>query len=141
VAQERVGQARLLRARERGETVGRGRGQPASIDVRGHDRHEPAAEREAAVDPAAPAAEEFGDLRWRERVLVGQGAHHARLVHGAHRAAGGVRLQQPGFAHHPGGVFDDDRHVRVAVARPLRQALEAIEHLVGAVAVGGDAHR
>jgi hypothetical protein len=141
VAQERVGEARLLGARERGEPVGRGRGQPAGIDVRGHARHEPAPEREAAVDPAAATAKELGDLRRREGVLVGQRAHHARLVHGAHRAARGVGLQQPGFAHDAGRVFDDDRHVGVAVARPLRQALEAIEHLVGAVPVRGDAYR
>jgi len=139
MAHQSVGEARLLRARERGETVGRGRGQPAGIDVRGHDRHEPATEREAAVDPAAPAAEELGDLRWRELVVIGQRAHHARFVHRAERAARGVRLQQPGLAHDAGGVLDDGRHVRVAVAPPLRQALEPIEHLVGAVPVRGDA--
>lgn len=140
VAQEGVGQARLLRARERGEAVRGGRGEPAVIDVPGHDGHEPATEGQAAVDPAAPTPEQLHDLRRRERVLVGQRAHHARLVHRTERAARGVGLEQPGLAHDAGGVLDDDRHVRGTVARPLRHALEPIEHLVGAVAVRGDAH-
>jgi hypothetical protein len=141
VAQERVGQLRLLGAWERGKVVGRGRRQPAGIDVRAHARHEPAAEGETAIDPAAATAEQLGDLRRRELVLVGQGAHHACLVHGAERAARGVGLQQSGLAHDAGGVLDHDRHVGATVARPLRQALEPIEHVVRPVVVRGDAHR
>jgi hypothetical protein len=141
VAQEGVGQARLLGAWERCEVVGGGRREAAGIDVRDDGRGEPTAKGEAAVDPAAPAAEQLGDLRRREPVLVGQRAQHARLVHRTERAARSVGLQQPGLAHDAGGVLDNDRHVRLAVARPVRQALEAIEHLVGAVAVRGDAHR
>jgi hypothetical protein len=138
VAEEGVGQARLLRAREHREAVGGRRRESAVIDVLGHDRREPAAEGEAAVDPTAPAAEQLGDLRRRQVVLVGQRAHDARLVHGAHRAARRVGLQQPGLAHDAGGVLDDDRHLRVAIARPARQALEPIEHLVGSVAGRGN---
>jgi hypothetical protein len=141
VAEEGVGQARLLRARERREAVRGRRREPAVIDGPGQDGREPAAEREAAVDPAAPAAEQLGDLRRRELVVVGQRAHDPRLVHRAERAARRVGLEQPGLAHHAGGVLDDDRHVRVAVAPPLGHALEPIEHLVGAVGVRGDAHR
>jgi hypothetical protein len=141
VAQEGLGEARLLRPRERGKAEGGGRRESAGLDVPRDDGREPAAEREAAVDPAAPAAEQLGDLRQCELVLVGQGAHHARLVHGAHRAARRIGREQPRFAHDAGGILDDDRHLRVAVARPVRQALEAIEHLVGAVAVRGDAQR
>jgi hypothetical protein len=141
VAEEGVGQARLLRARERGEAVGGGRRELAGIDVPGQGGRQPAAERQAAVDPAAATGEQRGNLRGRELVVVGQRAHHTRLVHRAERAARGVGLEQPGLAHHAGGVLDDDRHVRVAVAPPLRHALEPIEHLVGAVVVRGDAHR
>lgn len=141
VTQESLGQAWLLGAREPGETVRGGRGEPAVIDVPGHDGREPTAERESAVDPAAPAAEQLGDLRGRELVVVGQRAHHARLVHRTERAARRVRLQQPRFAHDPGGVLDDDGHVGVPVARPLRQTLESVEHLVGAVVRSGDAQR
>jgi hypothetical protein len=141
VAQERVGQLRLLGAGERREVMGGGGREPTGVDVRGHDGREPTTEGEAAIDPAAATAEQFGDLRRREPVLVGQRAHHACLVHGAHRAARGVGLEQPGLAHDASGVLDDDGHVRVPLARPLRQALEAIEHVVRPVVVRGDAHR
>jgi hypothetical protein len=139
VARESVDQPRLLGARERREAVGGGRREPAVIDVPGHDRREPAAEGEAAVDPAPPAAEQLGDLRRRELVLVGQRAHHPRLVHRTERAARGVGLKQPGLAHDAGSILDDDGHVGVAIASPVCQALEPVEHVVGAVAVCGDA--
>jgi hypothetical protein len=71
VAQEGFGQARLLGPRERREAVRAGGREPAGIDVSGDDGHKPAAQGEAAVDPAAPAAEQLGDLRRRELVLVG----------------------------------------------------------------------
>jgi hypothetical protein len=141
VAQEGIGQARLLRARERREAVGGSRREPAGIDVPRQDGREPAAKGEAAIDPTAAAAEQLGDLRRGELVVVGQRAHDARFVHGAYRAARGVGVEQPGLAHDAGGILDDDRHLRVAVARPVRQALEPIEHLVGAVTVCGDAQR
>jgi hypothetical protein len=138
VAQDGLGQARLVATRERREGVSEGGGEPAGIDVCGHDGREPAAEGEAATNPAAAPTEQLGDLRRRELVVVGQRAHHAGLVHRTQRAAWGVRLEQPGLAHDAGGLLDDDGHVGVAVARPVRQALEPVEHLVGAVAVRGD---
>lgn len=57
VAGDGVGQARLLRAGEGGEGVRGGRGEPAVIDVRGQGGRESAAERQAAIDPPAAAAE------------------------------------------------------------------------------------
>ena len=72
-------------------------------------------------------------------VVIGQRADHARLVHRAQRAARSVGLEQPGLAHDAGRVLDDDGDVRVTVAGPARQALEPVEHLVGAVAGRGDA--
>jgi hypothetical protein len=141
MAEEGIGQARLLGAGERREAVGSRRRESAVIDVHSHDGHEPAAEREAAVDPAPPAAEQLGDLRRRELVVVGQRAHHAGLVHRTERAARGVGLQQPGLAHDAGGVLHDDRHVGLTVATPARQALESVEHLVGAVAGRSNAQR
>jgi len=93
VTQERLGQARLLGAGERGETMGGGGREAAGVDMRGDAGHQPATEDEPAIDPAAPAAEHLDDLRRRQVVLVGQRAHHARLVHGARRAARRVRLE------------------------------------------------
>ncbi|HVQ76004.1 MAG TPA: hypothetical protein VMT79_10760 [Candidatus Binatia bacterium] len=141
VARDGLGQARLLGARERREGMRGGGGESAVIDVGGHGRSQPAAEHQAAIDPAAAAAEQLGDLRRREVILVGERADHACLVHGAQRAARGVGLEQPGLAHDAGRVLDDHRHVRVAVATPACQALEPIEHLVGAGAGRGDAQR
>jgi hypothetical protein len=134
VAEDRVGQARLVPARERREGRGRGGGQPAGIDVAGHGWRQPTAEGDTAVDPAPAAPEQLGDLRRGELVVVGQRAHHAGLVHRAQRPAGGVGLQQPRLAHDAGRVFDDHRHVGVAGAGPGRQALETVQDLVGAVA-------
>jgi hypothetical protein len=136
VARDRVGQPRLLGARDRRERVRSRRREPTRVDVDGDDRREAPAEGEAPIDPAPSAAEELGDLRRGELVVVGQGTDDARLVHGTHRAARRVGLQHPRFAHDAGRVLDDDRHVRAALARPLRQALEPVEYLVGAVAVG-----
>jgi hypothetical protein len=93
VTREGVGQARLLPARARREGVRCGRGQPAGIDVGGHGRRQPAPERQAAIDPAAAAPEELGDLRRGELVLVGQRAHHPGLVHRAQRPPRGVGLE------------------------------------------------
>jgi hypothetical protein len=141
VAEEGIGQTRLLGARDRCEVVGGGRRESAGIDVRDDGRGEPTAEREAAVDPAAPAPEQLGDL-WRgELVVVGQRPHDARLVHRTECATRGIGLEQPGLAHDADRVLHDDRHVGVARGRPVRQALEPVEHLVGAVAGGGDAQR
>jgi hypothetical protein len=69
-----------------------------------------------------------------ELVLAGRCAHHASLVHRAQRPAGGVGLQQPGLADDVGRVFDEHRHMGVAGAGPGRQALEAVEDLLGAAA-------
>jgi hypothetical protein len=139
VTQQRVREARLLRPRTLGEAVRRGGRELAGVDALGHGGGQAMAERQAAVDPAAPPAQQPGDLRGREVVLVDQRAHHARLVHGAERAAWGVGLEEPRLADDAGGVLDDDRHVGVAVAPPLGQALEPIEHREGAVRVGGHA--
>jgi hypothetical protein len=139
VARERVGQARLLPARARGEGVGGGGGQPAGIDVGGHGWGQPAAERQAAVDPAATAPEQLGDLCGGEVILVSQRPHDAGLVHRAQRPPRGVGLEQPSFADDAGRVLDDDRDVGVAGAGPGRQALEPVEHLVDPIAGRGHA--
>ena len=139
VARDGVGQTRLLPARAGCEGVREGRREPAGVDMAGHGGREPAAQRQAAIDPAAAAAEQLGELHGREVVLIGQRAHDARLVHRTERAARGVGLEQPGLAHDAGRVLDDHRHLGLAVAGPGRQALEPIEHLVGAVADRGDA--
>jgi hypothetical protein len=139
VALEGLGQARLLGARQCRQGGGRGGGEPPVIDVPRQLRGEPAAEGQAPLHPAPAATEELPDLARRQVVVVGQRADHARLVHGAQRAPRGVGLQQPGLAEDAGGVFDDGRHVGVALVGPAQEALEAVEDLVGPVAGRGDA--
>lgn len=134
VAEDGVSQARLVPARKRREGRGRGGGHPADIDVAGDGRRQPTAEGETAVDPAPATPEELRDLRRGQLVLVGQRPHDTGLVHRAQRPPRGVGLEQPSFAHDAAGrVFDDHRDVGVAGARPGRQALEAVEDLVGSV--------
>jgi hypothetical protein len=141
VADDGLGQARLLAARQSGERDGRRGREPARVDVRGHRGRQPSPQEEAARDPAAAAAEQPADLGRREVIVVGQGAHHARLVHRAHGAAGRVRLEQAGLGHDADGVLDHHRHVGVALARPLSEPLEAVEDLVAAVVASGHAQR
>jgi len=133
VAREGVGQARLLAARQRRHGEGGGGREAAGLDVRGHVGREPAAKGQPALDPRPAAAEQLGDLARRKMIVVGQRADDAGLVHGAQGAPRRVGLEQPGLGHDAGGVFDHHGHVRVAVAGPVGEALEAIEHFVGAL--------
>lgn len=140
VACDGLGQARLLGAREGREALGGRRGESPFVDVRSHDRREPASEHQAAVHPAAAAAEQLGNLRGGELIVVRQRADHARLIHRAQRAARGIGLEQARLAHDAGRLLDDRRHVGVAVGDPVRHALEPVEHFVGAILVRGDPH-
>jgi hypothetical protein len=139
MAREGIGHARLLPAREHGHGGGRGGREAAGIDLRDHVRGEPAAEGQASVHPAPAAAEQLGDLGGREVIVVGERADHAGLIHGAQGPPRGVRLEQPGLADDAGGVFHDHRHMGVAGAGPAGEALEAVEHLIGAVPRRGHA--
>jgi hypothetical protein len=134
VADDRVGQPGLLAARQAGERGGRRRREPARVDVRGHRGRQPPAQEQAARDPAAAPAEEPADLRGREVILVGERAHDARLVHRAQGPAGRVGLEQTGLGDDAGRLLEHHRHAGVPLARPLGEALEAVEHLVGAIA-------
>jgi hypothetical protein len=139
VAGDGLGQALLVaagQARQRGRRRG---GQPSGVDVRGDLGGQAPAERQAAIDPGAPAPEQFHDLRRREVILVGQRPHDPPLVHRAQRAPRRVGLQEPGLGHDAGGLFEHHRHRRGARAGPRGQALEAVDHLVGAVAPRHDA--
>jgi hypothetical protein len=140
VAHDGLGEARLLGAREGGEALRGRRREPTRIDVRSQDRREPTPEDQAALHPAAAAAEQLGHLRGGELVVVRERTDHARLIHRAQRAARGIGLEQARLAHDAGCLLDDRRHVGVAVGDPARHALEPVEDLVRAVFVCGDPH-
>jgi hypothetical protein len=140
VAHDGLGEARLLGAREGGEALRGRRREPTRIDVRRHDRREPTPEGQAALHPAAAAAQQLADLWGGELVVVRQRADHAGLIHRAQRAARGIGLEQARLAHDAGRVLDDRRHVGVAIGDPARDALEPVEDLVRAVVVRGDPH-
>jgi hypothetical protein len=106
MARQGVGQTRLLAARQRRHGEGRGGGEAAGIDLRGHVGREPTAEDQAPVYPAPAAAEQLGDLGGREVIVVSQRADHAGLVHGAQGPPRRVGLKQPGLDHDAAGVFD-----------------------------------
>jgi hypothetical protein len=139
VALDGVSQALLIRAWQHRQPTGRGRRQAPRVYVRGHVRREAAAKGQPPLDPAPAAAEQRGDLRDRQVIVVGQRADHARLVHGAQGPPRGVGLEETGLARDARGVFHDHGDVRAAVADPARQPLEPVEHFVGAGAGGGDA--
>jgi hypothetical protein len=130
VARHSLRQALLVAAGQARERGGRGGGQASGVDVRGHVGGEAPAERQAAIDPLATVPEQLDDLGRREVIVVGQRPDHARLVHRAQGPSGRVGLEQARLGHDAGGVFDHDGHVRGAVAPPLGQALEAVDHLV-----------
>jgi hypothetical protein len=142
VADEALGQARLLRGGQAGQDVRGGGRQPPGIEVACALGGQALAERRAPVHPPAPATEQLGDLRGREVIVGDEGVHDAGLVHRTDGALGGVGLEQPGLAHHAGEHvgFHDHGDMGVALAAPARQSLEAIEHLVGAVADRRHAH-
>jgi hypothetical protein len=140
VARDGLGQARLFGAREGGEALRGRRREPTRIDVRSQARREAAPEGQAALHPAAAAAEQLADLRGGELIVVRERADHARLIHRAQRAVRGIGLEQARLAHGAGCLLDHRRHVGVAVGDPARHALEPVEDLVRAVVVHGDPH-
>lgn len=134
VAHDALGQPLLFAEGETGQGARGGGREPPLVEMATEFGGEPTAERQAPVDPASPAAEQRGDLRGRELIVVGERADDTRLVHRAHGAPGRVGLEQSGLAHDPGaGVFHDHGDVGVPLAAPAGQPLEAIEDLVGAV--------
>jgi hypothetical protein len=142
VAHDALGQAWLLPGGQTGQGVCGGGRQPPGVEVARALGGQAPAERQAPVHPPAAAAEQLGDLRGRQVIVGGEGVHDAGLVHRADGALGRVGLEEPGLAHDAGERvgFHDYGDVGVALAAPARQPLEAIEHLVGAVADRGDAH-
>ena len=98
-----------------------------------------AREGEATLDPGALPAQELADRLQGQLVVVGQGRRDVRLVHGTDGAGRSVRRQEAGLHDEPGGEFDHDGDLAAALGTPDAQTLEAVDHLVDAVAGRRDA--
>jgi len=141
VALDGAGQAHLLGGGEDGEGARHRERETPAVHARGEFGGEAPRQREAALDPPGRLAQELGDRRDRELVLVGKRRNHARLVHGAGGLAGRVRFEKPRLPGERVRLLDDDRDLAASVPSPQGQSLEAVEDLVGAVAERGDAQR
>lgn len=93
-----------------------------------------AREGEAALDPDALPTQELPDRRHGKSVIVGQGGRDVRLIHGSDGAGRGVRRQEAGLHGDAGGELDHDGDLLAALGTPDGQTLEAIDHLVDAIA-------
>jgi hypothetical protein len=138
VAHDAVGQPFLVGVRQQRQGGGRGGREAPVVEMASQLGGEPMAEGQASVHPSTPVPEELGDLGGREMILGGERVDHARLVHRARGAPGGVGLEQSGLAHdrRASVVLDDYRDVGMPRVAPVGQPLEAIEDFVGAVTGG-----
>jgi len=82
VAGSRIGQAHLGPAVEGAELRCQGQREAPRVESEAQFRREPAGEGEPALDPGLLPAEEFGNGRRGELVVVGKGGHDSGLVHG-----------------------------------------------------------
>lgn len=136
-----IAEAELLLLREGGEGQRHGEGELPRIESRLQLGGEPALQRESLESPALPVAEELAHRRGAEPVLIDVGSHDAGLVHGARCPLRGVRLQDARLLEQRRDILDDHGDLREAVLLPPAQALEAVDHLVGAVGLLDDPDR
>lgn len=136
-----LGQAPLLGGGERAQGIRDGGGERPGVDARGHLGRESPGEGQAAFGPARAVAEEPGDRRGREAVLVREGAYDPRLVHGPDGLSRRVGGQEERLGRWTRGVLFEDRDVGPAFRTPPGQALEAVDDLEGAVGGRDDAER
>ncbi|MCG8420850.1 MAG: hypothetical protein MJE77_23260 [Proteobacteria bacterium] len=83
-----------------------------------------------------------GDGGLAQAILALEGTNHTSLVQGSQSISRPVGYQkEPLVLHGMSRFFDHDRDLRVTALVPVRQALEAVEHFVGAVFRRGNANR
>ena len=103
---------------------------------------EAAADGLAATDPVGAVSQEARDARRGEAVLVEERTDDLRLVERGGRAGRRVGHEQPPLVgRRVARRLDDDGDAALAGVLPAGEALETIEHLVGAVGAGRDAER
>jgi hypothetical protein len=134
-------EAFLLAGAEGAEVQCRREREAAAVQTRRQLGSQPPRERQPPLDPERAAAEELRGGRHGDPVVVDEGGHHARLVHGAGGLSRTVRLQETSLAHDAVHRLDDDRDLRATVPPPPGQTLEAVEDLEAAVVIRRDAQR
>jgi len=140
VAADDLGEFDLLALAEGREPERRRKRERAVVELEAEFRGELAGESEAALDPSSLLPEEFSDGSDRKAVVVGERGGDVGFVHGTDGARGSVRRQKPRLHGDAGGPFDDDGDLTPPLGDPDDEALEAVDHLIDAVAGGRDAN-
>lgn len=141
MALDRLGQARLLGFRERGQIERDRERKLARVQAHAEFGRETAGQRQSPFRPARLPPQELGDGSRGHAVVLDETPDDAGLVHGAERFSRAVGLEELGFLEDARGVFDDHGHLRLPVPLPLGQAFKAIEDLVGLLVHARDADR
>lgn len=134
-----VGQAHLFTLAERAQCQRNRQGQAAAIQSGLKLGCQSAKEGQTALDPERTAAQKLCDRRQRQLVLIRQGCHDARLIHGAGGFARSVGFEQSRF--HGDGCchgLGNNRNILAPFGTPKSQPLEAVQDLERAVGRGGD---
>jgi hypothetical protein len=130
----------LARLAQAAQGMGERRADGPLVDLALDGGGEPGSQGQPAHDPGLAPAEERGDARQAEPVVVEQGADDAPLVHGRCRARRGVGAQQQELLlDRRAGAVDDGRHRGPSLVGPAGEPLEAVDDLEAAVAGGDDA--
>jgi len=139
VAADHLGQFHLLALGAGTEGERRGHREASVVEAEAERGSELPGEGKTTLDPGALLAEEFPDGGHREAVIVREGRGHVGLVHRADRAGRRVGGEEPRLESDARGLLDDDGDLLASVGHPDHEALEAVDHLVDAVAGGSDA--
>ena len=142
VAFDRCQQDPLVFRRQSAQRVGQREGDLPRIDPSGHGAIESLAQEQPLGDPVLVAPQQLADGGDGQVILVPEGGHHARLVHGAQRARRRVGDEQGGLPLGPRSrVLQDHGNGIDAGGTPLDEPLEAVDHLEQAIRHGHDPDR
>lgn len=102
---------------------------------------EAAGKHEAPGNPGLLAAQELGDGRRGELILVGKRCHNSGLIHGARRLPGSVGFENPGLPGYAGDGLDHDGDFSSPLTFPDDHALETVDDFEGTARRGGNTNR
>jgi hypothetical protein len=139
VAADHLGQLHLLALGAGTEGERRGHREASVVEAKAERGSELSGEGEAALDPSALLAEQLSDGRDGQAVVVDERTGNVGLVHRPDRAGRRVGGEEPRLQGDARGLLDDDGDLLAPVGHPDHEALEAVDHLVDAVAGGSDA--